>query len=369
MHIACMQRLQMLYINNTRKCALRRCPPKYVINAWRGEQGNTGCDKCGGELVSSPDKTQCGCSGKNMRQHPNDRQVCTRCEEGTFWPGGIINPGNTCRDACGDDIPSDAGSSCGRLKRGWYFRARDATTQLCRPGHFCPGWQGAIGSLTGDQKQGLIDRTLQRDQGIYACPAGTTTRETAEHADYEVGHCDRLLPGWMYCPSGASVPTGYTAFKCGSGRTFTAATQFDVVIPCPKGGLCPGADYLPDTPAVPWPDVTHKGFTACDNAPLGGNKFLAPGFWSAAGATSVADCSLLSPTYYWSGTAPVLCPANSFCPGGTPITNTTVPFGIYACPGAKACTAPGGMGCDCEYSAWPTAINDDGGTCKAKCAQ
>lgn len=186
---------------------------------------------------------------------------------------------------------------------------------------------------------GLVNSTLMQDQGIYRCMPGTTTSKTDTTQNDASGDCDQLLPGWMLCPPTKTVAAGFVSYDCpalpsGVSEIFTLAGSYGSIIPCLAGGYCPG-QVVADIALVT--DV--RGFTQCDGAAKPDGGTLEPGFWSKANSTSVANCNLLSAKYYWTGSAPALCPWTDFCPGGLSTTGKTVPFGNYKCAAGKTCLA------------------------------
>lgn len=302
--------------NTLRGCrAATSCPPGYVID------GKTGCKKCPGTHVPNADQTACGCQGPNQRVLSAAAGTCDACTAGSFGPG--VNTEQTCSGgSCGTGIAgSSTSGACDRLAAGYYFRAVDRTVAPCKSGAYCPGY-------AGDNAAGTFDRTKDEDQGAIACPAGTSTAGGV--AQKAATDC-KLLPGFMYCPT-----TGSQKYANGYLGDVNCPTSGTGIIPCPEGGFCSGGGASSG--------ASVAGFTACTVA----------GRWSKLRSTSDADCSLLSPKYYWSGSAPVLCESKSFCNGGLPITSKQEPYGMYECTKGSICLAARttftlATACDCDF--------------------
>lgn len=326
----------------------------------------------------------CGCDGVNIRVQEATLGTCQPCSNGNFWAGGV-NTGTTCT-TCGTGLANSRNSACNWLSSGYYWSASEAAVLPCKAGHVCPGYSettvngvlvrgNVIQTLPlANQRTQLIHRELQQDQGAYACPEGTTndawpgtgTKPTA------AVHCNKLLPGWMYFPSTTTtaLAAGYTTYPATDGGVWRAATAtltgvFTAIMRCKPGGYCPGGTTFPGSITFSPSTSTKAGFVPC---PVGK--------WSEPGAVSEADCHLLSPKYYWTGSAVAECPANSFCPGGLSVTGRTTPAGIYKCTSCTGTTdAIVTNSCDCTAaltggSATPgyTGKNGVGNSCSTICA-
>lgn len=292
-----------------------------------------------------------GCMVPPGFYYHSDSGAVKPCPSGSYCLGGSHTGGGASAVACpAGALDAQEGAStlyeC-FVPPGSYWDDASSSIVLCPANSYCPG--------------GPIDWT---GRVVTQCPTGSTSPAgsaspsecTVASGYYYDGTSVLICPADFYCSGGPVTDIGrvkapcpdHTASVAGSADLgdctlsagYFCAYNYPVikcaVSQCPINSYCPGSVSIANKPpfgAKPCPE--HS---------------VAP-----SGSVAIADCKL-APGYYCSGaytggvcTAISLCPVDSYCAGGGPITNPAE-HGIDFCPLNTVSVAGSDSKADCKLN-------------------
>ena len=239
-------------------------------------------------------------------------------------------------------VKSTDGLSCvAPCTAGTYFNG--ATCVACSvssPGQYtitaCTGTTNTIVTNCPTNTYSIASGVTACTACLTSCSAGFFISTTT--CAFAVPRTCTLCPGGYRCTGGTSAPIICSAGNyCPNG---TSATQ----IPCPAGTYCDAAGTITPTPCPPGTYSAATGATAssaCAACPQGGTCTASVFTPCPAGiyCTSSGNATCPTTAYCPSGSsAPIPCPAGSFCP----MDGMTAPF---PCPAGFVTSTTSRMDC------------------------
>ena len=319
---------------------------------------------------------------------------CTVCAAGTYSNGGSTCVSCPSGSTNGGALAANHSfvTSCATLS-GFYVASTNTSKPVaCLSNSYCPG--GDYLGAASTTHAGAVLAT----SGIAACPSGSTSAAGAGarsnctvSAGFHIAasdvHTPVTCPAGLYCvggtPVGTATPIGLStqivtsgSAPCPDGSNSTAgagarshckllagwytdAADTDTPVPCAAGRYCPGGGA-----------VGAQSAEGTVQAPLSSGINPCPEHaTSVPSATSLTDCTI-EPGFYVNSTdltAPTLCSAGSYCPGGDHLGQASTAHagtvlatsGIAACPGGSTSVAGAGARSNCTVSAgWHIAAGD-----------
>ena len=228
---------------------------------------------------------------------------CETCRENYYCKGGTWTPDDKEHglDKCPDDKPySNSGAKSGsdcyaktiNCKAGYYVVKGENKCTICPIGSYCIGLKGAS-----------VDDT--KDQGIEKCPNATP-----------------------YSKSGSDNQSQcFDTVTCNAGE-YLPASEYDKCDTCKPGFYCKGGKY-------PYSEKDDNGRESCSKDKP----------FSESGSDDATDCrasiACFPGTYLPQGSKVCLiCPAGSWCGGGTFVFKDTLSQGIENCDKTKTPFSP-----------------------------
>ena len=286
-------------------------------------EGQISCDPCpAGYYCAGNVKTVCGAG----YYCPIGSSAPAACTGGYYCPGAtgiqlICPPGQT---------SGATASICVATTAGFFTKQAQSDTVMasnpCAPGYFCE--TGAKGSIHKPCPPGTYVAAGATASGsCLPCTAGSYCMEGTSSTTLTI------CPLGNYCPTGSAIPT-----KCprGTYRATTGATILGDCTNCDAGKVCsqdglsaPDLDcdpgyYCQTKASTSQPtDLAVGGYcgegTYCPKGASAQVSCPAGKFNVFKGCRSVAECLDCPFGFICDGTTGInaLCPAGSYCPGGT----------------------------------------------------